>query len=471
MSINCVSSYFWEKPFSIDFADKKFGYCALAVFTKKGVFQRTYMIPVGARSKVTARKYPYRGADFRWKNEKIYNMCVDGDCSFDSERAIMHYYNKTDEGFSKKKVYAIYFNLYKVFYYQNFSDCINYVHQIYGEEAELSSEDIENICQDIQNRVTMSDLLNLTGSFNLYSFPPQINSSNIESAKNIYALFDIYNNGVQNTVLIKNKQILCDMHGIKAGEFDLPYLAAFTHNVLSIASKTDLVSNWFVSGVKEYATLLVNHYILNIKCYYHFFMDTVLSKSNDETLKSGLCNLISEFSQKRIEIKFHNERKLCESFASGLKLLAVINASHKILNHTNAVYYNPLMRMEYHFDPRRTNDFTNIHNIMTDYFVPGLKQDIKDRILDKYVVPSNEAFRGSPQPVIFPESTTLPLMYELTPPSKTNTIARNFLTAINDLRYFISNSHPIFPIYDGKTCAFISFDNMGINEIYIIGGE
>lgn len=491
MNINCVSNDFWEKPFTIDFTDKKFGYCVLAVFSKKGVFQRTYMIPHSARAKIIDRKNPYSAIDsMAEKNPKAYSMCINGACSFDNERAIMAYYNKSEENFSKKKVYAIYFNLYKIFCYDmaepgSFSRCINYIKQLYGDETELSDSNIDEIFNDLADRVSFTSLHYLTGHFNYSNFKvagfPY--GSEISNLRSMYSLFDVYQDGTQNTVLAKNKQIICAAYGVKANEFDSAYLSALTHNILAIASKTDFLKYRNHSGVTEYTNILVNHYILGIKCFYHFYMDALLEHSDSNSLHQAYKNILDDYCEKnKVNLSFYNDRIVLNSFLSSLKLMAVIRASERIFGKNIGTYGDCLIHMKYGIEPRSIVNVNDRESIFSEYF--HNKAEFLDMLESSYLTPSKDYYLNN---IYYyagcsaPMCTCLPELDEHTRLYRSGSDSYDFYKILRDLRYVFGNGFPSFPIYDGKICAllFVSIEpgvqNLNaiakLERIFISGGD
>lgn len=321
--INCVSEDFWERPFTIDFDDEKFGYCVLAVFNKKKEFQRTYMIPPTIRNRVFySKRLDLSNFSLDDISSKVYNMCQEACPSFDSYKSVMHYYNKTEATWKNRKVYAVYVNFLN--YFEHFK--VNYQEQIIGDTDSLSDEELNEILADVIERYNTSKLQNYqTFIANLsYISMSRITESNISLQRNFF--FTKEDNTPKHT-LIRNFQMLYASCGINVPSYELP--------VLDLLQITRTYIGYRCAGVhvseqcKGYATSLVmNDLILNAKCVYQCIFNRICLgySSFSEAIKAMLAEY---FCGHRAQIQFKDESYLINTLRASLKCFAVSEVRSK----------------------------------------------------------------------------------------------------------------------------------------------
>lgn len=327
--INCVSEDFWEKPFNIDFDDKKFGYCVLAVFNKKKEFQRTYMIPASIRNKVLHSKRQvisnYTLDDI---SDKVYNMCQEASPSFDSYKSVMHYYNKTEKMWKNRKVYAVYVNFLS--YYKGYN--INYQEQIIGESDDLSNDELDQILTDVRVRYKICDLQKYNISIGNRSY---VDRSSIERVRPQLQNFFFFTNAdnTPNYTKKRNFQMMYASCGINIPDYELPVLDLLQATRTYVGNKCGGTKP--SEDCKGYATsLIINDLILGAKCIYQSVLNNICRGywSFSEAIKA-MC--VEYFCGKKMRIQFKNELYLINTLRASLKCFAICEARSKYYGSTS----------------------------------------------------------------------------------------------------------------------------------------
>lgn len=352
--VNCLSSDFWDKPLNIDWDDKKFGYCVIAVFGKKKGFERTYMIPWTTRKRTL---YPARTRFTNYTLDeiypKVYNMCNESEANFDSYKAVLCFFNKSLEKWKSKNVYAIYVNpMYRP--EDTTANIINYHEQLCGEERALSDDNIRCIIDDLEARYSIHD-------FAMYYGSSICKCSSIPIPNDVkWHLRHFYfcaGNTKDELVKRHTRQAVCAALGVTVSEWNVPLIEYINQVRRELASRVS--SNKY--GYKGLATdLLVSNTILNAKCIYQSAIRQVFgeeSAANADSLKEMINGYFNRRNSK-VKVSFKNFDIMLETLISSIKILSLGIAKEIFFGRTFNMGYRAFLRcgLEYVFDHITAND-------------------------------------------------------------------------------------------------------------------
>lgn len=333
--VNCLSSDFWDKPLNIDWDNKKFGYCVIAVFGKRKGFERTYMIPWTARKRTL---YPVkRNLTIYTLDEiypKVYNMCVESEANFDSAKAVLCFFSKSLEKWKSKRVYALYINpLYK----QNSKpdSIINYCEQLGGEEADLSDAEIENILNDVENRYAIIDY---TYHYNAPVCKPNSHTIGDNTKSIIRDSFFCINNTRENLIVRHNRQTLCSSLGVSVSEWGVPLIEYENQIRRNLVKELSGYNNDYRGPAID---LLLSNIILNAKCIYQSAIYQIFG-SEDEANADSLKDMIDKYFSKRnnkISVSFNNFNIMFETLILSIKIMSVGLAKEAFIRRTIDMRY------------------------------------------------------------------------------------------------------------------------------------
>lgn len=300
--INCLDSDFFQKPMSVNFDDDKFGFCALAVFNKKGVFQRTWMISKNIRKKIFQRQRNLLNIyNLDPINEKVYNICEDARPCLDYPEAIMSYFGKTEDTWRSKLVYAVYFNPYL---FPTKLSTITYTEQIIGEKHELSDENLTNIEQDLLSRYDANYLS--TGSFwlggsELIKKQPE---TKIKIKQDIFFMDEHkpdYDRRRKSQMVLLNAGVHCPEHEIILYDFLQELRACMIYNI-----------GCYTDNKSSTTKLCLCQLVIEAKCLYQWIK-----------LSCGLENCMDRFENGIIKFNFSNKDYLYKTLDVSLKMFCL----------------------------------------------------------------------------------------------------------------------------------------------------
>lgn len=300
--INCLDSDFFQKPMSVNFDDDKFGFCALAVFNKKGVFQRTWMISKNIRKKIFQRQRNLLNIyNLDSINEKVYNICEDACPCLDYPEAIMSYFGKTEDTWKSKYVYAVYFNPYL---FNTKFDVITYTEQIIGEKHELLDEDLTDIEQDLLSRYDANYLR--TASFYLgrkYLIESQAEVKT-KIKKDIFFMDGCkpnYDRRRKSQMVLLNAGVRCAEHEMIFYDFLQELRGCMIYNI-----------GCYTDNKSRTTKLCLCQLVIEAKCLYQWIK-----------LSCVLDNCIDKLEDGIVKFNFLNKDYLCKTLDVSLKMFCL----------------------------------------------------------------------------------------------------------------------------------------------------